>query len=62
MTDELEDGRAEATRVLNACAPQCEPLPTVAGIITQIDNYIIGLRERLQLAEDIHDEDRYIGP
>jgi hypothetical protein len=27
-------------------APQCEPLPDLLGVCTQIDNLIVGLRER----------------
>jgi chromosome segregation ATPase len=33
------------------CAPRCQPLPTLSGIITQLDNYIDGCHQRLTAAE-----------
>jgi hypothetical protein len=32
-----------AARLLRSLAPQCEPLPDMLGVLTQIDNYITGL-------------------
>ena len=29
------------------CAPQCEPLPDLMGLCTQIDNLIVGYRIKL---------------
>lgn len=34
------------SRLFKHCAPQCEPLPDLIGICTQIDNLIVGLRQR----------------
>jgi hypothetical protein len=34
-------------RLFAVCAPQCEPLPTLLGLCTQIDNLIAGYRIRL---------------
>jgi hypothetical protein len=37
---QLAEARAEGVVLLKSVAPQCEPLSTVAGIITQLNNYI----------------------
>ena len=34
-----------ASRLFKHLAPQCTPLPTTLGVLTQLDNYIAGLRE-----------------
>lgn len=38
------------SRLFTFVAPQCEPLPTLSGVATQVDNYIAGLTQ--QLAEN----------
>lgn len=38
--------------ILEHCAPQCEPLPDLAGTCTQIDNLIAGYRIDLGLMPD----------
>lgn len=50
---EAQELRAEHTeaygygsRLLKLLAPECEPLPTLPGLMTQLDNYIAGLREK----------------
>lgn len=48
-TQERDEARDEAVRLLTHCAPDCQPLPTVAGIVTQLDTYIAGLEARLAL-------------
>jgi hypothetical protein len=35
------------SRLFVTCAPQCEPLPTLLGVCTQIDNLIAGYRIKL---------------
>jgi hypothetical protein len=35
------------TRLFQHLAPQCEPLPDVAGLATQIDNYIAAEHQKL---------------
>ena len=42
-----DEAREYLTRLLKTCAPQCEPLPTLEGLCTQIDNLIAGYRIRL---------------
>ena len=32
------------SRLFPHLAPQCEPLPTLAGLMTQLDNYIAGIK------------------
>ena len=34
------------SRLFVHCAPRCEPLPTLMGLCTQIDNLIVGLKEK----------------
>lgn len=41
---ELEQARGYAERLFRSWAPQCEPLPDLLGLLTQIDNYVTGLR------------------
>lgn len=49
---ERDDGYRQAVTLFKTVAPQCEPLDTTAGVITQIDNYIAGLwAEREALRE-----------
>jgi len=37
-----------AAHLFKLVAPQCEPLPYLLGVLTQLDNYIAGLREDLK--------------
>jgi hypothetical protein len=39
---EVEEGKGYLLRLWQLIAPQCEPLPTLAGLATQFDNYIAG--------------------
>ncbi len=52
---ELKAEQAEAygyaSRLFKLLAPQCEPLDTTAGVLTQLDNYIAGLNQA-ELTED----------
>ena len=40
---EREEGYGYLCRLLVAVAPLCQPLDTILGVATQIDNYIAGL-------------------
>jgi len=53
---EKAEGYDYLSHLFKFCAPQCKPLSTVAGLATQIDNYIAGCHTRLatQEAELIH--------
>lgn len=44
---ELAQCHGYASRLFKSLAPQCEPLDTVTGVISQLDNYICGLRADL---------------
>ena len=48
-TTEAEEAYGYLSRLFKFCAPQCEPLPTLIGVCTQIDNLIAGYREALCL-------------
>jgi hypothetical protein len=39
-----DDAYGYLSRLLKSCAPQCEPLPDLMGLCTQIDNLVTGLR------------------
>ncbi len=41
------DGYGYLARLFKHLAPQCEPLPDLLGLCTQIDNLIAGYRIRL---------------
>lgn len=43
----LADCQFNATSLLRSLAPQCEPLDTVQGLLTQIDNWCAGARSDL---------------
>lgn len=48
MSDRLSDERSAleyATRLFRDLAPQCEPCPDLMGVLTQLDNAIVGLKE-----------------
>lgn len=40
-----DDAYGYLSRLFKTCAPQCEPLPDLMGLCTQIDNLIAGLRQ-----------------
>jgi hypothetical protein len=44
---ETDRAYAYLSRLFVVCAPQCEPLPTLLGVCTQIDNLIAGYRIKL---------------
>lgn len=46
--DEVDysDGKECLVRLLGIVIPQCEPLDTLTGMISQLDNYISGIRQR----------------
>lgn len=48
----LAEVTAYLTHLLATVAPQCEPLPTAAGIATQIDNYIAGRHKALEATDE----------
>lgn len=51
---ELDDVFARALRLFHTVAPQCKPLPTVTGLLTQLDNFIAGqVKELAEAREDI---------
>ncbi len=41
---EIAQAKLYLTNLFRTCAPQCEPMTDLAGLCTQIDNYIAGLR------------------
>lgn len=43
LSDEPEEAYGYLVRLFRRVAPQCEPLGSVIGLATQIDNYIAGL-------------------
>jgi len=45
-------------RVFEICAPQCEPLPDLMGLCTQIDNLIAGYRIAIGLESSRKSEER----
>lgn len=45
-SDEAARAYGYLSRLFKHCAPQCEPLPDLMGLCTQIDNLIAGLRQR----------------
>lgn len=46
-----DDAYGYASRLFKYLAPQCEPLSTLPGILTQLDNYITGQRKRSEKLE-----------
>jgi hypothetical protein len=40
---DYEDGKAYLVRLLGIVAQQCEPLDTLTGLVSQLDNYITGI-------------------
>jgi len=48
---EKAEGYDYLSHLFKFCAPQCKPLSTVAGLATQIDNYIAGCHTRLATQE-----------
>lgn len=44
LPSEAEQAYGYLSRLFKEVAPQCEPLPNLLGVCTQIDNYIAGLR------------------
>ncbi len=51
-----------ASRLFKHLAPQCTPLPDTLGVLTQLDNYITGLREPKREIFDLGDAVRAIEP
>ncbi len=45
LRKENEKGKEYLTRLLTSVAPQCEPTSDLSGLISQIDNYIVGQRK-----------------
>jgi len=41
-----------ASRLFKSLAPQCEPLPDLMGVLTQIDNWCVGHREQVSKPEE----------
>lgn len=51
-----EGGKAAygyASRLLQTVAPKCTPLDTTEGVLTQLDNYIVGQKENLDKASNM---------
>lgn len=48
---ERDEAYGYLSRLFVSCAPQCEPLPTLPGLATQIDNYIAGCHQAKASAE-----------
>jgi DNA repair exonuclease SbcCD ATPase subunit len=44
LARELAEAVEYATRLFKTVAPQCEPLPNISGLLTQLDNYIAGAK------------------
>jgi hypothetical protein len=42
--EEEETAHAYLSRLLKSYAPQCEPLPSLTGLCSQIDNLLCGMR------------------
>lgn len=60
---EKEEAYGYLSRLFLHCAPQCEVLPSLLGVCTQIDNYIAGLSEpnvelKQRLTDAIEERDR----
>ncbi len=54
VTKERKENHAYMVRLFLLLAPQCEALPTVAGVTDQLDNYICGLKQQLaQVREEL---------
>lgn len=49
---QTSEAYAYLKRLFLICAPQCEPLPDLLGLSTQIDNLIAGYRIQLSLMPD----------
>jgi hypothetical protein len=47
LTKELDEAVGYATRLFHTVAPQCKPLPNISGLLTQLDNYIVGQEQKL---------------
>ena len=47
LVAELNEARNYATNLFRLLAPQCEPLATVPGLLTQIDNWCAGAKSDL---------------
>ena len=45
LAGELAEAVEYATRLFKTVAPQCEPLPNISGLLTQLDNYIAGAKK-----------------
>jgi hypothetical protein len=45
LEKELAEAVGYATRLFKTVAPQCEPLPNISGLLTQLDNYIAGAKK-----------------
>lgn len=43
-TQDTLNARQHLTRLLNIVAPHVEPLSSLSGLVTQLDNYIAGIR------------------
>ncbi len=51
---QLEKAMIYGRHLLGIIAPECEPLGDPAGIMTQLDNYIAGLRARCEALLEVH--------
>ncbi len=47
LETELDSGKGYLTRLLGILAPQCTPMNNLPGLVSQIDNYIAGLNDRI---------------
>lgn len=54
LTQQLEQAYGYLSRLFLHCAPQCEALPTLLGVATQIDSYIASAHQRAEAAEASH--------
>ena len=62
---ERDEAKSYAVSLFGYLAPQCVPLDTVSGLLSQIDNAIVGIRERcdkyaaaLKTLREIHNPDK----
>lgn len=51
LNKELEDSYQYLARLLRHAAPQCEPLPELLGLCTQIDNLLAGMVKPIALRD-----------
>jgi hypothetical protein len=57
---QLDEGYGYLSRLFTSRAPQCEPLDDLPGLATQIDNYIVGLKQRIRELQDELETERIV--